>query len=347
MEREFVSQITDEQLYSRFNKQMLNFTASRAKKSLQEVVDHHFSKKGKLLRPRMIFEISKVLGLSPVECIEWAIACEVLHNATLIHDDLQDGDQVRRGIPTVWSEFGKNMAINAGDYLMLLAPMSISESNYDKDIKLKLHELFSKMSTDIVSGQCSEFELNTLQSVSLKDDYLDCIKGKTSALFSGLALGTSIIAGLSEKKSQMLAQIFCSLGTIFQIQDDILDLYGEKLRDGQGNDIKEGKVSYLVVTHLDHRPEDKFLVQELLFKPRELTSSDDIKWFKNLLKEQGTYEICISEFCAKIDALLTNQLLDELPGLKKLVIDLLEKVVDPIEHIIKPVKESSYAQTVQ
>lgn len=347
MEKEFISAITEEQLMYRFEQAMLNFVASRAKKSLKEVVDHHFSKCGKYLRPKVVFEISRVLGLDPLKSMDWAIACEVLHNATLVHDDLQDGDQIRRGIPTVWSEFGKNMAINAGDYLMLLAPLSISQSQLDNDIKLKLLDLFAKMSTDIVSGQCREFELNSLDSKNLKEDYLECIRGKTSALFSGLAMGTAIIAGLTENKAAMLSEVFCSLGTIFQIQDDILDLYGEKLRDGQGNDIKEGKVSYLVVSHLENCPNDRFLVKELLFKPRELTTQQDIDWFKNLLKNQNTFEMCITEFCTRIDTLLSNQILDELPGLKKIVINLLEKVVRPIEHVITPLKEGRYAETIQ
>lgn len=347
MEKEFNVHSMDEQLVEQFKKELLNFVHSRSCENLSVVLDHQFLSSGKLIRPMMIFELSKILKIDPQITISWAVTCEVLHSATLIHDDLQDGDLVRRGVASIWAKFGKNMAINAGDYLMLLAPHAISNSTLDIETKLKLHELFIKMSTEIVVGQCKEFELNNLNSENIKKDYIECINGKTAALFAGLAKGVGIIAGQTPDNINKISEVFCTLGTIFQIQDDLLDLYGEKQRDGQGNDIKEGKVSYLIATHLENCPQDLFLIKELLFKPRELTSDNDILWIKQLLKESSTFDVCIKDFLSRIEELIESPIFNEFNELKMLVITLLEKVILPIEHILTPQKERIYAQVIQ
>lgn len=347
-------QLMEEKLISQFKQQINAFVKSTNSGVLAQMLQHHFKAQGKLIRPRLVFRLATTFGLPAEKVQGWAMACELLHNATLIHDDLQDGDRVRRGHATVWDKFGANMAINAGDQLLLLAPSAIQSVQASDEIKLKLFQNFTKMSTAIVDGQCREFELNHLNSESLYQDYLECIKGKTAALFSYLAIGVGEVAGIEKDKLEQLHRVFEQLGIIFQIQDDLLDLFGEKQRDAVGCDVKEGKVSYLVVKHLELNPSDKDQIQTLLQRPRELTTDEDVSWFKNLLIESKSYEICMNEFHDMTESLLKNKILLEEQKIMSVVKQILEQVLVPIAHLLKqplgqetdPVQEVRYASAI-
>ena len=340
-------QLMEEKLISEFKQQIVAFVEKRNSGVLAQMLQHHFEVQGKLIRPRLVFRLAKALGLSADSVHGWAMACELLHNATLIHDDLQDGDRVRRGRATVWDKFGANLAINAGDQLLLLAPGCIQNVQASDKVKLKLFQIFTQMSTAIVAGQCSEFELNQLNSTSLYQDYLKCIRGKTSALFSYLAMGVGEIAGLSQIEVKKLHEVFEQLGIIFQIQDDLLDLFGEKKRDAIGCDVKEGKVSYLVVKHLELFPTDKQRLKTLLQKTREQTTDEDVIWFKNLLINSKSYESCIEDFRVMTEKLLNNSILQENPKLMSVIEQILEQVLAPVAHLLEQqTQEVEYASAI-
>jgi geranylgeranyl diphosphate synthase type I len=256
---------------------------------LVEMANHHFSFPGKMLRPRLAFELGSLLGLNAERMVHWAAALEMLHNATLIHDDLQDGDHYRRGQPTIWNRYGAAQAINLGDFLMLLAPAIILRSDFDLKKKSSLSLLYSNMATKIVNGQSAEPTLKTLlSSPDLESEYLTCVSQKTSALFAGVAEGVCIIGDLNDLERKATSEVFSEMGDLFQIQDDVLDLYGNKQRDIVGSDIKEGKVSFLIVQHLSHFPDDALRIREILEKPRDLTTDDEVQFLIRLFKESGT-----------------------------------------------------------
>lgn len=347
------NQVMEEKAIKQLKLQIVKFIKDHNGGALETMLLHHFSTPGKLIRPRLVFRLAKALGLTPVEVQGWAMSCELLHNATLIHDDLQDGDRLRRGVPTVWAKFGANMAINAGDQLLLLAPKAIGQLQVSAEKKLLLHDRFIQMATSIVDGQSREFELNqgfysdayttayttTAGAEScftkLYDDYIACIRGKTAALFSHLAAGVGQIAGLTSEQVQQLESIFEQLGIIFQVQDDLLDLFGEKQRECIGCDLKEGKVSYLVVKHLGYQPNDNDKIKALLQKSRDLTTAADIDWFKNRLIETETYQKCIRDFQLMTTNLLENPLLAKNERLREVVSDVLDQVLSPVEHLLK------------
>ncbi len=292
----------------------------------------HFKSKGKLIRPMFIRELALSLNLELSDVLDWAISCEILHNATLVHDDLQDGDEVRRGAPTLWKIYGPEQAINVGDFLLMIAPQSIILGpNKNKE---QLLHLFTRMSAGVVAGQVNEFELNrTFQLENLMEQYQHCISGKTSTLFSGLALGVSLIAQETRQNSVEIESIFFQLGHIFQMQDDILDLYGDKLRGELGCDIKEGKISYLIVTHLESCPDDFEYIQDILQKDRNLTTDADVIKIKAHFKANKTLRTAITNLEERVDVLLANTYLEQNPLLKKLIVSLVEKVLNPINHI--------------
>jgi geranylgeranyl diphosphate synthase type I len=292
----------------------------------------HFSTRGKMLRPLFIKKIAESFNLDLAKTINWAAACEILHNATLIHDDLQDGDDYRRGVQTTWKLYGSEQAINVGDFLLVIAPSVL----YSPDqFNPKLLKLYTKMSSRIVCGQVNEFEINKLKEIesSFLSMYLNCISGKTSTLFSGLALGVGLLADQDIKVLDSLEEIFFKLGHLFQMQDDILDLYGDKERLEKGCDIKEGKFSFLVARHLDSNPEDFETVRSILFKDRTNTTQKDINDITDLFVTKGTLDNCIHEMHFRTKDILEHEYLSDNIVINELVHSLIEKILEPISHL--------------
>jgi geranylgeranyl diphosphate synthase type I len=292
----------------------------------------HFESKGKMLRPIFIRDLALSMNLNLSLVIPWAVTCEILHNATLIHDDLQDGDEIRRGKPTTWKEYGAEQAINLGDFLLIIAPQGLIKSSLSS--KNDLLHLFTVMSARVVAGQVEEFELNKLQSEhNLHQQYFDCIAGKTSSLFAGLALGVGLIAGASKEFLNSLESIFFQLGHIFQIQDDILDFYGNKQRGQRGSDIKEGKVSFLIVNYLERMPEDFGVLAHILLKKRADTNENDFLVIEKLFNDNNNLEFCLDHLQRRVDDLRSHSLFLTNIVLYDLVNSLIERILVPIGEI--------------
>jgi geranylgeranyl diphosphate synthase type I len=292
----------------------------------------HFESKGKMLRPIFIRDLALSMNLDLALVLPWAVTCEILHNATLIHDDLQDGDEMRRGMPTTWKEYGSEQAINLGDFLLIIAPQGLIKSSLSS--KNDLLHLFTVMSSRVVAGQVEEFELNKLQSEhNLHQQYLDCIAGKTSSLFAGLAIGVGLIAGVSREFLNSLESIFFQLGHIFQIQDDILDFYGNKQRESRGCDIKEGKVSFLIVNYLERIPSDFSVLARILRKTRADTSEKDFQIVEKLFSDNNNLEFCLDHLDRRVDDLRSHSLFVTNSVLYSLVNSLIEKILAPISEI--------------
>ena len=299
---------------------------------LRTMAFKHFEAKGKMLRPLFIRDLALSLNLDLRFVLPWAVTCEILHNATLIHDDLQDGDEVRRGMPTIWKKYGAEQAINLGDFLLIIAPQSLINSPIA--CKNELLHLFTVMSSRVVAGQVEEFELNKLQNQQdLHQQYLQCIAGKTSSLFSGLALGVGLIAGVSKENLNFLESIFFQLGHIFQIQDDILDFYGNKLRGEKGCDIKEGKVSFLIVNYLDRNPEDFAILSRILHKKRGETTEDDLETVERLFHKNNNLDHCLDHLQRRVHDLRAHPGLRSNQVLSSMVDSLIEKILLPIEEL--------------
>ncbi|MDH4468656.1 MAG: polyprenyl synthetase family protein [Bacteriovoracaceae bacterium] len=302
----------------------------------------HFESKGKMLRPMFIRDLALSMNLDLALVLPWAVTCEILHNATLIHDDLQDGDEIRRGRPTAWREYGPEQAINLGDFLLIIAPQELIKSNLSS--KNELLHLFTVMSSRVVAGQVDEFELNKLQSHhNLHQQYLDCIAGKTSSLFAGLAIGVGIIAGVSKEFIHSLENIFFQLGHIFQIQDDILDFYGNKQRGERGCDIKEGKVSFLVVNYLERNPGDFDILARILRKKRADTDENDFQIIEKLFNESHHLEFCLNHLEQRVDDLRSHSLFEGNRILFRLVNSLIEKILAPIRERSRVSEKMSFA----
>lgn len=326
------------------NRIMIGTVRDAAEGLLAEMADHHFRQPGKMLRPQFVQQLGRCYDLAPKLTLDWAVACELLHNATLIHDDLQDGDEIRRGAKAVWAKFGAAQAINFGDFLLTLAPSPVLHGGYPDAVKLELMATIIAMSSAIANGQVAELALADLSDTdSLLDRYLACSAGKTSALFSGLAKGVALIAGKPFRERQQLAELFTPLGQLFQIQDDILDLYGDKGRGEIGCDIKEGKVSFLIACHLAAHNEDKAEIAPILSLPRAETTDEMVAEVKALFDRKGTLSLAFSELNHRLRAveLALADLADD--ALSQLVQNLIAAIFKPISHLYTAPELATFA----
>ncbi len=320
-QEEFLSEVT-RLVYEKIN----NFSLD----SVREMSIDHFQGQGKMIRPKIVYGLAKTLGVDTDKVLGWAVSCELLHNASLIHDDLQDGDKTRRGRPTTWFKYGKNHAINIGDFLLIIAPLGVFDSNLSCDLKLQLNKTYSEMASDIVVGQSEEFVLNQLHDLpNLRKDYFKCVSLKTAALFSYLAKGVGISGEVSTV--DFLSEVFNEIGIIFQMQDDILDLFGEKKRDTVGCDIKEGKVSFLIVKHFEITPTDINWMVEILKKERDKTTHEDIEKMRTAFLSSNSLNKCIEEMFEKIKLLM----LKDLGPLEPFVKQMIDEILNPIYHLLE------------
>jgi len=198
---------------------------------------------GKRLRPQLVLMATNMFGGNIKNALNAALAIEVFHNFTLLHDDLMDNAPIRRGKPTVHKRWNANTAILSGDQMMIEAYTLLQD--YPKEV----WKVFNLMAREICEGQQKDMDFENRASVST-DEYIDMIRQKTSVLL-GAALQTgSIIAGTTEDNQKKVYNVGVNLGLAFQIQDDLLDCFGDPDTFGKqtGGDILENKKTWLLLT---------------------------------------------------------------------------------------------------
>ena len=178
-------------------------------------------------------------------------ACiEIIHNFTLVHDDIMDQDPVRRGLKAVHVEFDDSTAINAGDAMLALSFEMLADSSHIEDEQLRpLVRSIGEMVRRVSEGQQEDFEFEERDTVS-EEDYMAMIEGKTSAMFQMCARTGAIIAGASDEVVETMSEWGLMLGLCFQIMDDVIDLRSDTATLGKtsGSDISSGKRTIIALT---------------------------------------------------------------------------------------------------
>jgi geranylgeranyl diphosphate synthase type I len=212
---------------------------------------------GKRLRPQLLLRTALAEG-GTVECaLDAAVAIEILHNYSLVHDDIEDGDELRHGQTTIWARFGIPHGINAGDalcaisYLTLLHEEAVVPSNRVVEMLHVLHEANLLM----CEGQGLDIMFETLPTVSMAQ-YLEMIAGKTGALFAASCELGALAAGAEPARARDYARLGRAYGRAFQIRDDVLGTWGSSTVTGKpsGADIARRKWSFPVVWALGTSP---------------------------------------------------------------------------------------------
>ena len=256
------------------NKAIASLNWQKEPRGLYEPIEYTLASGGKRLRPTLALTAAELIvngGLINGDAIEQtlpaALALEVFHNFTLLHDDVMDHADVRRGKETVHVKWNENTAILSGDQMLIEAYKLLSDVPVDK--LPKVLKWFNEMATGICEGQQLDVDFEHMSQPSI-DDYMHMIELKTSVLLANAMRIGGYIAGANESQQEALYQYGLHIGLAFQIQDDILDVYGDPKTFGKaiGGDICCNKKTILLLTALETAdPESKAeLLQWLMAK---------------------------------------------------------------------------------
>jgi len=201
---------------------------------------------GKRVRPFILTKSAEIFGVSEDVSIPAAASIELLHNFTLIHDDIMDRDEFRRGVKTTHVLFGEPLAIVAGDYLFSIV-FKLLVDNYSEDVASRLVKVFAEASMLICSGQT--MDVLPSKYINDSDDYMEMVYQKTGALIEASALAGGVIANVDTEYLDSLRVFGRKIGVAFQIADDILGVIGDPRVTGKpvGNDIRNGKRTLIVL----------------------------------------------------------------------------------------------------
>ena len=238
---------------------------------------------GKRIRAALCVVSCELFGTPYVHSLSFAAAIEHIHNLTLVHDDIADGDARRRARPSVWKQYGIAHAINIGDVFVPLAAEAILDAKYPDPLKLRLLALSAEQALDMVEGQNLDLNLRQTDAAGY-DDYFECASKKTGAFLAMAAVGGGLIGGGADADLKRLREFGRLGGVSFQIRDDLLDMESDKGR-APGSDILEGKRTLMVV-HAARRATvwERRRLYAILNKPRESTSAADVAWAWQLFR---------------------------------------------------------------
>ena len=229
------------------NHEIAKLNWEREPKGLYAPIAYTMAAGGKRVRPQLAMIACGIFGGKEEEVAPAAMALEVFHNFTLLHDDVMDKAEVRRGRPTVHIQWNENTAILSGDQMMIEAYKLLSEVPAEK--LPKVLRLFNKMATEICEGQQYDVDFESQEHVTI-EEYLKMIRLKTSVLLATALQIGSYLAGANEAQQEALYQFGINVGLAFQIQDDILDVWGDPKTFGKavGGDISCNKKTYVYLT---------------------------------------------------------------------------------------------------
>lgn len=312
---------------------MLRLATGPSFERLGAIVQEHLYTGGKKLRARLALSAVDALGGEAVDSVGWAAACELLHNATLIHDDLQDSDPLRRGHYTVWVRHGQAQAINAGDLLLMLPFIALEHLSVDSSVRWELARAIARRAEDTVRGQSLEM---CLLHGGRWDwaSYAEAAMGKTSALMVLPVHGAALLSGRSPEAAAALGDCFRNIGLLFQIQDDVIDLYGDKGRGKVGGDIREGRVTALVAEHLRLCPADQTWLIGILSTARDETSDRDVEQVARRFERSGALAAVFDRLEALEQATLAAPALLAEPRLAAVAKAMIDKVLEPVRPIV-------------
>ncbi|WP_105318137.1 polyprenyl synthetase family protein [Thermus tenuipuniceus] len=234
---------------------------------------------GKRIRPRLVFLASRAIGGAPFE-MELALAVELLHSATLLHDDLIDDAETRRGKETAFRRYGNAVSVLAGDFLLSRLLHVIAKTG-----RMELVERFAQVAKTLSEGEVLQFQVAALEDYSLAI-YERIITAKTAVLMELSTEGPALLKGVDGEVREALARFGLYYGQAFQMRDDYLDLMGtpEALGKPVGGDVREGKATLITLLLMERFPE----VREIL--RRKGREEGDLDRLRMLAWESGVAE---------------------------------------------------------
>ena len=267
---------------------------------LNSTNDSILAHSGKQLRPMLSLLMAKACSGGKVyeSAIKYAAASELLHNATLLHDDVADGSDKRRGVPTIMSLMGPSVSVLVGDYWLVKAMELVIDASDDSSRVMKI---FAKTLSDLAEGEMLQLQ-KAQKGDTDEDDYLRIIYNKTASLFEAACVSAAISAGASEDMIKSAKDYAVALGLAFQIKDDILDYAGtDAVGKPLGADILEQKITMPLLGAFANAGSQKevhvrTLVADIVSHPE---NRDEIVTF---VKENGGLEYAVSRLNLYVEA---------------------------------------------
>lgn len=282
---------TWEELRDKVNLFIDNLEFEREPRELYAPIRYTLAQSGKRVRPVLFLMAYNLYKESVDEALYPAVAVETYHNYTLIHDDVMDRADIRRGKPTVCAKWGDVPAILSGDTMLVLAYEFLAHVPADK--LPGMLALFTETAKQIGDGQQYDIEFETRDNVA-EEEYLEMIRLKTSVLLaSALKLG-GMLAGANEEDLDNLYEYGEKMGLAFQLQDDMLDVYADESLFGKkiGGDICCNKKTFLLITALNLANPEQFAEMKRWMEKKEFDEQEKIAFFTGMYDRLGVKEVC-------------------------------------------------------
>ncbi len=242
---------------------------------------------GKRIRPLLLLLVSAACGADWTPALPAAAAVELMHNFSLLHDDIQDNSPKRRGRPTAWVKWGMPLAINAGDALFVLSNQAMLDlmPSYPAQTVLQTAVILNDACLDLTRGQFLDISYEQRSDLTL-DDYWPMIAGKTASLLAACCQIGAILGNADSATQQAYRSFGHDLGLAFQVQDDILGIWGDETATGKSiaSDLVEGKKSLPVLYGLNQRR--KFAARWKLGP----VTNNEVKEMADVLAREGGYD---------------------------------------------------------
>lgn len=283
-----MKQFTNNELLTLFEHNIAQMPTPEEPQRLYAPIKYGLEVGGKRIRPTLLMLAYNLYAEDIERALMPAMAVEIFHNFTLLHDDIMDNAAVRRGRPSVHAKWGENVAILSGDAMLILAYNYLQRTASER--LPKIFEWFNKMAAEVCEGQQFDMDFETQQKVSVVD-YMRMIELKTAALLAGSAIIGAILAGASENDCKQLYNFALEVGLAFQLQDDLLDSYGdERLGKKIGGDILEGKKTILMIEAFSRANEQQREVLRSTHLREDLSDAEKIATIKALYDTLGVPE---------------------------------------------------------
>lgn len=283
--------------------ELKEFTKS-PNKIISEISSYLFQNAGKRIRPALLILCSKLCGYSGDEHIMMSSLVETIHTASLLHDDIIDNSETRRGRESAHAKWGPNITVLLGDYLYIKTIGSSLRSKHKQIV-----QILTDVSSEMIEGELDEYYVSWNLSIN-EQDYLDIIKKKTASLFSASCKIGGILGSASDMEENVLADFGISIGMIFQIIDDLLDYTGDEQKLGKPvlSDLREGRITLpLIYTLQNDGKENRNRIMNLL-KKKELDESS-LEEILHTVQSNGALDYThrkAEEFSAHSKQLLQN-----------------------------------------
>lgn len=308
-----------EQIQSLINNYIDNQNFEGSPSELYAPISYIMSQGGKRMRPTLCLLACDMFGGNVDDCMIPAVAAEIFHNFTLVHDDIMDQAPLRRGMETVYHKWNSDIALLSGDTMLIKAFQYVLATK--KEYSYEVFAELCKVALEVCEGQQFDLNFETQDNVSL-DAYLEMIRLKTAVLLGSVLKIGAIVAKADAKNQKAIYDFGINLGLAFQLQDDIFDCYGDVKVFGKmtGGDISDNKKTYLYLKALELASEDDRNILKQLFAMPKGRDENKIQTVLNIYDKYDVKNI-VTELMTKYyhDSLKNLDDID-LPEEKKLIL---------------------------